>query len=35
MYKVSYPMAVKVGLVSPKAKPKGAVDGYQVNIPEL
>ena len=26
-------MAVKVGLVGPKARPKGVVDGQQVNIP--
>ena len=35
MSQVSCPMAVKAGLVGPKAKPKGVVDGYQVNIPEL
>jgi len=32
--KVSYPMVVKVGLVGPKARPKGVVDGDPVNIPE-
>ena len=32
--KVSYSMAVRVGLVGPKAKPKGVVDGDPVNIPE-
>ena len=26
-------MAVMVGLVGPKARPKGVVDGQQVNIP--
>ena len=35
MPKVSYPTSVVVGLVGPKGYPKGAPDGYLVNIPEL
>ena len=33
--KVSWAMAIIPGLVGPKARPKGVVDGHQVNIPEL
>ena len=33
MPKVSDPMAVMVGLVGPKVRPKGVADGQQVNIP--
>jgi len=33
--KVSLAMAINQGLVGPKAKPKGAVDGQPVNIPAL
>ena len=33
--KVSYSTSVGVGLVGPKENPKGASDGYQVNIPKL
>jgi hypothetical protein len=32
--KVSHAMVISVGLVDPKARPKGVVDGHQVNIPE-
>ncbi len=28
-------MSVRIGLVDPKARPKGVVDGQQVNIPVL
>ena len=28
-------MVINVGLVGPKARPKGVTDGHQVNIPEL
>ena len=31
--KVSYATLIDVGLVGPKAKPKGDVDGQQVKIP--
>ena len=31
--KVSWAMAIIPGLVGPKARPKGVVDGQQVNIP--
>ena len=31
--KVSWAMAITPGLVGPKARPKGVVDGQQVNIP--
>ena len=31
--KVSWAMAFIPGLVGPKARPKGVVDGQQVNIP--
>ena len=31
--KVSWPMLIKRGLVGPKARPKGVVDGQQVDIP--
>ncbi len=31
--KVSYATLIGVGLVGPKAKPKGVVDGQQVKIP--
>ena len=33
--KVSWAMAIIPGLVGPKARPKGVVDGQQVNIPAL
>ena len=33
MSKVSDGRSVRVGLVGPKARPKGVVDGQQVNIP--
>ena len=33
--KVSWAMVIIPGLVGPKARPKGVVDGHQVNIPEL
>lgn len=33
--KVSWAMAIIPGLVGPKARPKGVVDGQQVNIPVL
>ena len=31
--KVSWAMAIIPGLVGPKARPKGVVDGHKVNIP--
>ena len=31
--KVSHATAIGVGLVGPKARPKGVTDGQQVNIP--
>jgi len=31
--KVSWAMAITPGLVGPKARPKGVVDGHTVNIP--
>ena len=31
--KVSWAMSIIPGLVGPKARPKGVVDGQQVNIP--
>ena len=31
--KVSWAMTITPGLVGPKARPKGVVDGQQVNIP--
>ena len=31
--KVSWAMAIIPGLVDPKARPKGVVDGHMVNIP--
>jgi hypothetical protein len=31
--KVSHATAIGVGLVGPKARPKGVADGQQVNIP--
>jgi len=31
--KVSWAMAITPGLVGPKARPKGVVDGHKVNIP--
>ena len=31
--KVSHATIIGVGLVGPKARPKGVVDGQQVNIP--
>ena len=31
--KVSWAMAIIPGLVGPKARPKGVVDGHTVNIP--
>ena len=31
--KVSWAMTINPGLVGPKARPKGVVDGQQVNIP--
>ena len=31
--KVSHAMSINVGLVGPKARPKGVADGQQVNIP--
>ena len=31
--KVSHAMSISVGLVGPKMRPKGVVDGQQVNIP--
>lgn len=34
-FKVSLAMAISQGLVGPKAKPKGAADGWLVNIPAL
>ena len=33
--KVSWGRFVRPGLVGPKARPKGVVDGQQVNIPVL
>ena len=33
--KVSWAMSIIPGLVGPKARPKGVVDGQQVNIPAL
>ena len=33
--KVSWAMAIIPGLVDPKARPKGVVDGHTVNIPRL
>lgn len=33
--KVSHATVIGVGLVGPKARPKGVTDGHQVNIPEL
>ena len=33
--KVSWAMAIIPGLVDPKARPKGVVDGQLVNIPAL
>ena len=33
--KVSWGRLVRPGLVGPKARPKGVVDGQQVNIPVL
>ena len=33
--KVSWAMVIIPGLVGPKARLKGVVDGHQVNIPEL
>ena len=35
MSKVSYATFVDVGLVGPKARPEGVVDGYAVNILQL
>ena len=32
---VSHATAIGVGLVGPKARPKGVTDGQQVNIPAL
>ena len=32
--KVSWATRIDPGLVDPKARPKGVVDGYPVNIPE-
>ena len=32
-FKVSWAMAIIPGLVGPKARPKGVVDGQQVDIP--
>lgn len=32
---VSWAMVITPGLVGPKARLKGVVDGHQVNIPEL
>ena len=32
---VSWAMIITPGLVGPKARPKGVVDGQQVNIPVL
>ena len=32
-FKVSWAMAIIPGLVGPKARPKGVVDGQRVNIP--
>jgi hypothetical protein len=32
-FKVSWAMAIIPGLVGPKARPKGVVDGHTVNIP--
>ena len=32
--KVSYVKLICIGLVEPKARPKGVVDGNPVNIPE-
>ncbi len=34
-FKVSWAMLIIPGLVGPKARPKGVVDGQQVNIPAL
>jgi hypothetical protein len=31
--KISWAMAIIPGLVGPKARPKGVVDGHKVNIP--
>lgn len=33
--KVSHATIIDVGLVGPKMRPKGVVDGQQVNIPAL
>ena len=33
--KVSWAMSINPGLAGPKARPKGVVDGQQVNIPAL
>ena len=33
--KVSWGRQIRPGLAGPKTRPKGVVDGYQVNIPEL
>jgi len=33
--KVSWAMSINSGLVGPKARPKGVVDGHTVNIPRL
>jgi len=33
--KVSWAMSISPGLVGPKARPKGVVDGQPVNIPAL
>ena len=33
--KVSWAMSITPGLAGPKARPKGVVDGQQVNIPAL
>ena len=35
MSKVSYATFVDVGLVGPKARPEGVVDGHAVNILQL
>ena len=35
MSKVSYATFVDVGLVGPKARPEGVVDGFAVNILQL
>ena len=31
--KISWAMTINPGLVGPKARPKGVVDGHMVNIP--